>query len=164
MARKATGQELIKRAHEILKQAKSGDEIRRCQAVLFPLELGISLKETAKFIGRSLSWANKARNSFIKNAGLVTGPGSGGRRRNNLSLKDEVELLEPFIEKAKSGGILVVASIHEALEKRLGRKVSRASAYNLLHRHNWRKHAPDKRHVKADPEAQEEWKKNCRKS
>jgi len=93
----------------------------------------------------------------------VIGPGSGGRRRSNLSLEEEVELLEPFIEKAKSGGILVVASIHEALEKRLGRKVALASVYNLLHRHDWRKLAPDKRHVKADPEIQEEWKKNCRK-
>ena len=164
MARKATGQEIIGTALEILKQAKNGDEIRRCQAVLFPLELGISLIETAKYIGRSLSWTNQARSSFIKNAGLVPGSGSGGRRRSNLSLEEEVELLEPFIEKAKSGGLLVVSSIHEALEKRLGRKVSRASAYNLLHRHNWRKLAPDKRHVKADPEAQEEWKKNCRKS
>ena len=156
MARKAAGQELIEKAHELLKQAKSGDEIRRCQAVLFPLELNMSLKETAKFIGRSLSWTNQARSAFIKNAGLVSSPGSGGRRRSNLSFAEEVNLLEPFIEKAKRGGILVVSSIHEALEKRLGRKVPRSSAYNLLHRHNWRKLAPDKRHVKADPEAQEE--------
>ena len=164
MARKATGQELIKKAYEILKQAKNGDEIRICQAVLFPLELGLSLKETAKFIGRSLSWTNQARSAFIKNAGLVSSAGSGGRRRSNLSLEEEVSFLEPFIEKAKSGVILVVGSIHAELEKRLGRKVPLSSVYNLLHRHNWRKFAPDKRHVKADPEAHEEWEKNCRMS
>ena len=164
MARKATGHEFIEKAREILNQTKNGDEIRRCQALLFPLELEISLKETAELIGRSVSWINQARISFIKNGGLVTGPGSGGRRRSNLSLEEEVKFLEPFIEKAKNGGILVVGSIHEALEKQLGRKVPRSSAYNLLHRHNWRKLSPDKRHVKADPEAQEEWKKNCRKS
>jgi transposase len=124
----------------------------------------MSLKETAKYIGRSLSWTNQARSSFIKNGGLVAGPGSGGRRRSNLSLKEEAEVLEPFIEKAKRGGLLVVRSIHEAVEKKLGRKVSRASAYNLLHRYDWRKLVPDKRHVKADPEVQEEWKKNCQKS
>jgi hypothetical protein len=36
------------------------------------------------------------------------------------------------------GGILVVGNIHKALEEQLGRKVALASAYNLLHRHNWR--------------------------
>ncbi|MDR0250284.1 MAG: winged helix-turn-helix domain-containing protein [Burkholderiales bacterium] len=35
-----------------------------------------------------------------------------------------------------------------------------SSVYNLLHRHGWRKLAPDKRHPKSDPQAQEEWKKN----
>jgi hypothetical protein len=33
------------------------------------------------------------------------------------------------------------------------------SVYNLLHRHDWRKLVPNKRHVKADPVAQEAWKK-----
>ena len=35
-----------------------------------------------------------------------------------------------------------------------------SSVYNLLHRHGWRKLAPDKRHPQSDPLAQEEWKKN----
>jgi len=48
----------------------------------------------------------------------------------------------------------------QALDVRLGRKVALASAYNLLHRHGWRKLAPDKRHPKADVAAQEAWKKN----
>jgi transposase len=56
--------------------------------------------------------------------------------------------------------VLVVSVIHNALEQRLGRKVVLASAYNLLHRHGWRKLAPDKRNVEADVQAQEEWKKN----
>ncbi|WP_425286994.1 winged helix-turn-helix domain-containing protein [Nitrosomonas communis] len=30
----------------------------------------------------------------------------------------------------------------------------------MLHRHGWRKLAPDKRHPKADVLAQDEWKKN----
>ena len=32
------------------------------------------------------------------------------------------------------------------MDQRLGRNVALASAYNLLHRHDWRKLAPDKRH------------------
>ncbi len=50
---------------------------------------------------------------------------------------------------------MVVSEIKNALDQRLGRNVALASAYNLLHRHDWRKLAPDKRHPKSDANAQE---------
>ena len=84
----------------------------------------------------------------------------GGRRRENMTRDEEAAFLAPFFEKAKIGGILIVGEIKQALDVRLGRKVALASAYNLLHRHGWRKLAPDKRHPKADVAAQEAWKKN----
>jgi hypothetical protein len=80
-----------------------------------------------------------------------------------MSLEEEREFLAPFWESAAAGGVLVVGQIKAALDKRLGRAVALASAYNLLHRHNWRKLAPDKRHPQSDPLAQEEWKKNSPK-
>jgi transposase len=58
--------------------------------------------------------------------------------------------------------VLVVNDIRNALEKHLGHKVVLTTAYNLLHRHGWRKLAPDKRNVAADVKAQEEWEKNSR--
>ena len=64
------------------------------------------------------------------------------------------------LTKAKEGGILVVSEIKNALDQRLGLNVALASAYNLLHRHDWRKLAPDKRHPKSDADAQDDWKKN----
>jgi hypothetical protein len=76
--------------------------------------------------------------------------------------------LAPFFEKAKVGGIFVVAGIRRALDERLRRKVALASAYNLLHCHGWRKLAPDKRRPQADVAAQDAWKANsptsCSKS
>jgi transposase len=48
-----------------------------------------------------------------------------------------------------------------ALDAHLGRKVALASVYNLLHRHNWRKLVPDKKHPQTNSEVQEQWKKNC---
>jgi len=86
----------------------------------------------------------------------------GGRIRANLSWEDERAFLAPFFENARQGGILVVGVIHQALEQALGRNVALASAYNLLHRHGWRKLAPNKRNVASDVPAQEEWKKNSR--
>jgi hypothetical protein len=67
------------------------------------------------------------------------------------------------LESAAAVGVLVVGKIKSALDKRLGREVALASACNLLHRHNWRKLAPDKQHPQSDPVNQEEWKINSPK-
>ena len=50
--------------------------------------------------------------------------------------------------------------IKHDLEQALGRPMSLSSVYTLLHRHDGRKLAPDKRHPQSDPVAQEGWKKN----
>jgi len=81
-----------------------------------------------------------------------------------MSVEEEKAFLAPFLEKAATGGILVVGEIKRALDEHLGRETALSSTYNLLHRHGWRKLAPDKRHPKADVKAQEEWKKNSRTS
>ena len=160
MARKATGQEVLEKAKEVLVQARTVDEIRQAQSVLFPLTLGLSLKETAEAIGVSEGWACQLRRRFLKEGGPVRHTPRGGRRRENLTREQEEEFLAPFLDSAKSGGILIVTEVRKALEERLGRQVALASVYNLLHRHDWRKLAPDKRHQKSDPLLQEDWKKN----
>ena len=81
-----------------------------------------------------------------------------------MSKEEETAFLAPFFDKAARGGILIVSEIKRALDEQMGRKTALASTYNLLHRHNWRKLAPDKRHPKTDVEAQLEWKKNSRTS
>jgi len=143
-----------------MKTTDIANDLRVCQAVIFPLEYGMSAAETAASIGRSVRWTTQARNKFINAKGLANKCQQGGRHQANLSKEEESKFLAPFFEKAKSGGILVVNDIHKALEERLGRKVALASAYNLLHRHGWRKLAPDKRNISSDAEVQESWKKN----
>lgn len=51
MARKVSGADQLASARELLRMA---DELRKAQAVLLPLELGMSLEETEKAIGRSI--------------------------------------------------------------------------------------------------------------
>ena len=53
-------------------------------------------------------------------------------------------------------------ALKQALDAHLGRTVPLSTVYNLLHRHNWRKLAPDKRHVRADAGTQVDWEKNSR--
>jgi transposase len=159
MARKASGKDVLEAAKAQLAEAKTAEQLRQAQAVVFPLEFGLSLEQTAKAIGLSVGWACQLRTRFVREGGGVQSI-RGGRRRENLTREDEVAFLAPFFEKAKVGGILIVGEIKQALDARLGRTVALASAYNLLHRHGWRKLAPDKRHPQADVAAQEEWKKN----
>lgn len=140
-------------------------QLRQAQAVVLPFAHGLSLAETAQVLGVSRGWACQLRRRFMHGeiAGAPDAPAAGGRKRQNMSLEEEREFLAPFLEQAATGGVLVVGQIKAALDRRLGRKVALASAYNLLHRHNWRKLAPDKRHPQSDPQAQDEWKKNSPK-
>lgn len=164
MARVATGKELLGQAKEALANARTVEQMREAQAVILPLEHGFSMVQVAAILGISKDWACKLRRRFILSGGQPqdSKPKRGGRQRQNMTIEEEVEFLAPFFEKAARGGILVVNEVKLALDERLGRKTALASIYNLLHRHGWRKLAPDKRHPKSDPEAQEAWKKNFR--
>jgi transposase len=164
MARPTSGREVLAEAKKALEKARTLGELREAQAVILPLEFGFTLKQVAEVLGISRGWACQLRTRFIRAEGIHTGvePKRGGRRRENMSKEEENDFLAPFIEKARKGGILVVGEIKLALDAHLGREVALASVYNLLHRHNWRKLAPDKRHPQSDPVAQEEWKKNSR--
>ena len=162
MARPVGGAAVLEMAQEMILRAKTIDELRQAQAVVLPLAHGLSLEQTARAIGRSVVWTCRLRNRFL--AGETVGDGQrqrpGGRRRENLSVEREREVLEPFLERARNGGILVVPQIKAELEAALGRSMALSSVYNLLHRHGWRKLAPDKRHPQSDPAAPEAWKKN----
>lgn len=160
MARLASGVEVLKFARQRIVSAKTVAQLRQAQAVVLPLDCGLSIKKTAAVTGMTPGWVCQLRRRFIAGRYVSEQPTRGGRQRENLSIGQERVFLAPFLDKAKTGGILVVGEIKVALEKRLGRSVALASAYNLLHRHGWRKLAPDKHHPQSDPEAQRDWKKN----
>lgn len=166
MSRPASGNdEILIRAREAIASAQTVEQLRQAQAVVLPLEYAMSLTDTAQVIGVSQGWVCQLRRRFMRGqiAGAPDAPTPGGRKRQNMSKEEEREFLAPFFEQAATGGVLVVGQIKAALDKRLGRDVALASAYNLLHRHGWRKLAPDKHHPQSDPVAQQEWKKNSPK-
>lgn len=165
MGRKAKGRDILETAKAYLRKARTVEALRQAQAVVFPLAYGMTMEQTAEAIGVSPGWACQLRNRFMQE-GIVSETGKplrGGRRRENMSIEEERAFLLPFFERAKTGGFLIVNDIKEAMDIRLGRHVALASAYNLLHRHGWRKLAPDKRHPQSDIEMQEDWKKNSLK-
>jgi transposase len=157
---------LLAKAQQMLARATNLDEFRRAQAILLPALAHTSLEKTAALLGVGrttvVRYQRRVRVSLQNPA--TNRPAWGGRRRALLSFAQEVEFLAPWIEQAKSAGILVVSPLRAALAERLGRKVAASVVYRLLARHGWRKLSPDTKHPKGDPEAQAEWKKNSRKS
>ena len=162
MARPARGAENLEWAREVLARAQTVEQLRQAQAVVLPLDYGLSLAQTARVIGRSVPWTCRLRNRFL--AGEIVGDGQresrGGRRRQNMTPEQERQALAPFLNRARNGGILVVGQVRAELEARLGRSMALSSVYNLLHRHGWGKLAPDRRHPQSDAQAQQEWGKN----
>ena len=162
MARRARGAEVLEMAREMVARAETLEQLRQAQAVVLPLDFGLSMEQTAQAIGRSPEWTCRLRNRFL--AGEIVGDGQrqrrGGRRRQNMTAEQECAVLAPFLDRARSGGTLVVGQVKAQLEAELGRPMALSSVYNLLHRHGWRKLAPDKRHPQSDAAAQQEWKKN----
>ena len=165
MARIARGLEAVEQARRAITEATTVAQLRQAQAVVLPLDHGLSLEATAKVLGLSVAWTSRLRNAFIR--GEVVGDGStpprGGRRHENFTPEHEIEVLQPFLDRARTGGILVVPEIKPILEAALGRSMALSSVYNLLHRHGWRKLAPDKQHPQSDDQAQQDWKENSPK-
>ena len=140
MARPARGSENLEWSREVLARAQTVEQLRQAQAVVLPLDYGLSLEQTARPIGRSVPWTCQLRNRFL--AGEIVGDGQresrGGRRRQNMTAEQEAQALAPFPDRASSGGIVVVGLVKAELEAQLGRPMALSSVYKLLHRHGWR--------------------------
>ncbi|MFZ5785807.1 MAG: helix-turn-helix domain-containing protein [Acidobacteriota bacterium] len=89
--------------------------------------------------------------------------GRGGRRWGLLSEEQEKAVLERFAARARSGDIVSAKQLLPEICKAVGREVSLAYVYKLLHRQQWRKLAPRPRHVNQDPAAQAAFKQTSRR-
>lgn len=163
MARPAGGVQHIAAARQLLRTAKTADELRRAQAVLLPLELGLSLRQTATAIGRSLGATCTLRTRFAAvREGRLAAPRTKRELRNRAaaSLQQEARVLGDVFAAADEGRVLVVPQMKPLIEQRLGRTLALSSVYRMLARHGWRKLAPDTQHPDGDAQAREDWKKN----
>lgn len=163
MARTASGSDQIMAAKASLKNAKTADQLRAAQAVLLPLELGLTLEQTAHAIGRSVGATCRMRTTYCAVAAGVrpaAQPKTALRNRAKATLAQEAAALDKVLHDAHLGGIVVIPHIKPLIEQELGKTMALSGLYRMLHRHNWRKLAPDTQHPKGDPNAREEWKKN----
>ena len=159
-------EQLVVSARQVLQQTQDIREYRQALAVLLPAEFNASLEQTAHLLGVGRATVARLQSGFRRrrDAASASRQGWGGRRRALMSEQEEQEFLRPWTEQALAGGVLVLSPIRAALAKRLGRKVASSVVYRFLARHGWRKVAPDTRHPKSDPQIQEAWKKNSKKT
>lgn len=144
----------------LLKKTKIKTDFQRVQSIWLRAALGMSSDQVALAVGYSPATVKKLWSQyFSEGEKALIGKGRGGRRRANLSIEQEQELLSHFFEKAKSGAVLVANEVKGVYEQAVGRKVPKSTVYRMLARHGWRKIAPRPRHPKANPEKQEAFKK-----
>lgn len=155
---------IVRRAIEIAATATSVDTLRQCQSILLPAQHNATLSQTATALGVSRATVARLQARFRKEIdSLPSGDRNwGGRRRSNLTMAQERNFLQPWLEQAVAGTMVVVSPIRAALSQKLARPVKASVVYRLLARHGWRKVAPDTRHPKCKLEVQEDWKKNSR--
>lgn len=143
--------------------ASTVGEHRRWQAIRLLQRGGIHAQEAAEIVGVKKStvhkWVVKYNHGGPET--LESKP-QGGRTTALMSLEEEREFLAGLNEKAGKGLVIVAKTVKAEAEAYLGREVSKDYAYDLLHRHGWRKIEPRPRHPKRDKEKQEEFKKNSR--
>ena len=153
---------LVAKARQVVARTTEVEQLRAAQAVLLPALASATLEQTAAILGVGRATVPRLQQRLRQSVrSRAMRPRWGGRRKALLSAEQEAEFLAPWAEQAKEAGLLVLSPIRAALAQRLGRSAS--VVWRLLARHGWRKVAPDTRHPKSDPAAQEAWKKNSPK-
>jgi hypothetical protein len=83
----------------------------------------------------------------------------GGRRHQNLTVKQEAAVLVPFQTEARAARLITVHGVKTRYETRLGHAVPDSTVYRLLARHHWRQVTPRPKHPKNNPAARAAFKK-----
>ena len=163
MARPASGIEYLCDARAFRDNAKTAEDLRLALAVLLPLEQGLSIRQTADIIGRSVGVTCSMRTRFgrvIDGVQAVPLHKQQLRNRAHATLEQEAQALDEVLADASTGGVVIIPRLKPAVEAKLGKTIALSGLYRMLARHGWRKLAPDTRHPQGDPAAREEWKKN----
>ena len=149
----------VERLKKALKREEDPVMRQRIQMVLLR-EDGKTQPQIAELTGLSLSTVNRAHMAYDGGGVNALKPKpSGGRIRENMTLKEEKAFLGQFAKAAGAGELLNVQDLKVAYETAIGHPTSNSTIYNLLARHNWRKLMPRPYHPDRNLEAQKGFKK-----
>jgi len=150
----------LKRMKKLQKESDSKTAYQRVTCILFRAENPeVPANQVANVVGYHPDYVRQLWAKFLREGeNFLLKDRRGGRYNENLSQKEEISFLTPFLHDAEKGGMLVVNNIHRAYEKKLGRNIPTSTVYAMLHRNGWRKICPRPGHPKGDPIAREVFK------
>lgn len=141
------------------------EQFQRWQVIYIISTKSLRADETAQLVGVSkgtvYQWVHLYNQ---KGPDAFELKGRGGRRNALFSWEEEQAVLDELADKSTQGIVVVAKTVRDHVENKLGRSVSKDYAYDLLHRHGWRKVAPRPRHPQGDKRRQDDFKKNFRYS
>jgi len=150
----------IEELSKAIRNSRNSNECRRVQCVylgvLFPSMTAQEIGEITLY-SKSQVWAIHGKYKKEGLEGLIDS--RGGRYRENMTIDEESKFLEPFVEKSKTGTLVVAGEIKKSYEAKIGKDVAESTIYRLLDRHGFRKIVPYKRHMKANKDEQDAFKK-----
>jgi transposase len=153
--------------HELkqkMNEAQGLDQFKRWQVIYLRLtqpQLSVNAVADASGVSyRTVTQWTWMYNKFGPRAYCLAG--RGGRRKGLVDLEQERRLLEELTGKAQKGHIVTVRVVRKRVERLLGHSVSKDYAYDLLHRHEWRKVVPRPHHPKRNKAKQQAFKKTSR--
>ena len=149
----------VKELDEFMKVVQDAKEYRHAQCIQLRIRENMTAEEIAPIVGYHPNTVLRIWSIFFREGveGLRRHPSK--RCRAYLSLEEEKEVLDGFVEKATKGHITVVGEMKGAIEEKVGHSVHKSTVYRFLKRNNWRKVKPRPVHPKNDPEKVEAFKK-----
>lgn len=154
----------IEKLKQLIKSKDKSLCLRRIQCVYFRLKKGWSSEEIAPLVGYCASYVREVNSDFEKNGfEIFKLEEKGGRKRENLSMEEESELLKSFEKLSGKGGILQISEVHkmysETVMSKGKKEPAKSTTYHMLQRHGWRKVMPRPKHSKNDKRKMEDFKK-----
>ena len=126
---------------------------------------GRGTKEVAKLVGYRPDWIRRIVRTYNADGAEAVGD---GRARNGsapmLDLSQQEELLSLLMGPAPDGGLWNAAKVAQWMSEELGRPVRPQRGWDYLRRLGLSTQSPRPRHLEADAQAQEEFKKNSTRS
>ena len=144
-----------------LQLSETKSNFQRVQCIWLRAALGLDANQVAIAIGWQPTSVRRLQAQYLhKGEEILNTVGRGGRRHQNLSEEEEVQLLGQFTARAERGGMLEASQVKGAYEEAIGHCVPKSTVYRMLARHGWRKIAPRPRHPRVNLKRQQEFKKN----
>lgn len=126
-----------------LGQSRSKDEFKKVLCLWLKVALSLTSMQIAVATGQTAAAVRKVQSRFAsEGVQAFFTKQRGGRKRENISLARERQILNQFRRRAQRGSALNVAEIQKAYELSAGRTVAESTVYRLLGRHGLRRYLP----------------------